>query len=152
MWYAFTDKGQSIVQKENFHCAKMSNGKNNDVQPIPYINTYNKPNGNHIIRENEEKEEKNNKTKPSKTRKIIKFIPPTLEEVSAYCIERKNNVDPKVFYDYYSVGNWIDGNGKDIINWKQKLITWEKRQRPQTQKNQTGGNPFFDLLKEEGKM
>lgn len=54
------------------------------------------------------------------------FAPPTLEEVKAYCLERKNNVDAEKFFAYYSAGQWKDGNGKPVKNWKQKVITWEK--------------------------
>lgn len=41
LWYSFTDKGKSIVQKCPMDSAKMSNGKVNNVPPIPD----NKPNG-----------------------------------------------------------------------------------------------------------
>lgn len=90
--------------------------------------------------------------KPKKKRKTKIFEPPTLEEVAAYCMERKNTVNPKDFYDYYSVGNWVDSNGNKIKNWKQKLLTWENRQKTQQKPSQNTGNPFFDLLREEGKM
>lgn len=56
-----------------------------------------------------------------------KFIPPTLEEVIAYCAKRQNDVNAKQFYDYYSEGGWVDGYGKQVVNWKQKMIAvWEK--------------------------
>ena len=61
-----------------------------------------------------------------------KFQPPTLEEVKSYCLERKSNVDPVKFYDYYSTGNWKDAKGNPVKNWKQKLITWEKKNEPTT--------------------
>ena len=64
--------------------------------------------------------------KPKKTKK--EFIPPTLEEVKNYCSERKNNVDPQRFYDYYNAGNWKDSKGKPIRNWKQKIsAVWERQ-------------------------
>lgn len=57
------------------------------------------------------------------------FNPPTPLEVEEYCKERKNNVDPQKFYDYYNASGWVDGNGKPIRNWKQKMISvWEKKQ------------------------
>ena len=61
--------------------------------------------------------------KPS-TRK--RFTPPTIEEVQAYCKERKNNVDAQKFYDYYTASNWYDGKGDKVKSWKQKVITWER--------------------------
>ena len=42
LWYAFTEKGKSIVQKCPMDYANMSNGLCNNVQPIPDINTDNK--------------------------------------------------------------------------------------------------------------
>lgn len=42
LWYAFTEKGKSIVQKCPMDCAEMSNGLCENVQPIPDINTDNK--------------------------------------------------------------------------------------------------------------
>ena len=55
------------------------------------------------------------------------FVPPTLEEVQAYCKERNSNVDPKTFYEYFSAGDWHDSEGKPVRNWKQKLLTWESK-------------------------
>lgn len=39
LWYAFTKKGQSIMQKCKMESAKMLNGLCENVQPIPNINT-----------------------------------------------------------------------------------------------------------------
>lgn len=108
------------------------------------------------IEENRVEENSNNivdiEQKKKEKTKRNKFVPPTLEEVQAYCIERNNTVDPITFYDYYNAGNWSDAKGNKIKNWKQKLITWEKRQQPKQYQKTSGGNPFFDLLREEGKM
>ena len=71
--------------------------------------------------------DKNNNINPLPPKRGKKeFVPPTLEEVEAYCKERNNNVDPKTFYDYFTAGNWHDSKGNPVKNWKQKLITWEK--------------------------
>jgi predicted phage replisome organizer len=68
-----------------------------------------------------------------------RFVPPTLEEVKAYCQERKNNVDPKRFFDYYQQGQWKDSKGNPVKNWKQKLITWENKQpKVETKKSWQG--------------
>lgn len=72
-------------------------------------------------------------------KKKKEFTPPTLEEVEAYCKERKNNVDAKRFIDYYSVDDWKDKNGKPVRNWKQKMISvWEK----DDSKNNYQSNPI----------
>jgi predicted phage replisome organizer len=79
-----------------------------------------------------------------------KNIYPTLDEVRAYCQERKNNVDPEKFYEYYSVADWKDSKGNKVKNWKQKMIVnWEKKAEtskrtdivPQYDENE---NPQFD--------
>lgn len=58
------------------------------------------------------------------------FTPPTLEEVKEYCLNvRHNTVDYQKFYDYYNTGNWKDSKGNKIKNWKQKVITWEKKEK-----------------------
>ncbi len=67
----------------------------------------------------------NNKDNNKNNKKEIYKEKPTLEEVIEYCKERNNNVDPKKFYDYYSVNNWIDNKGNKVKSWKQKVITWE---------------------------
>lgn len=82
------------------------------------------------INNNERMKELNNviSIDKQKTKKRKKFVPPTFEEVKKYCLEvRKNNINYKKFYDYYSVSKWKDSRGKPIVNWKQKIIAvWER--------------------------
>ena len=56
-------------------------------------------------------------------------IPPTLDQVRDYCLERKNGIDPEAFIAYYDSRGWMLGKNK-IKNWKSCIITWEKRQKP----------------------
>jgi predicted phage replisome organizer len=66
-------------------------------------------------------------TPPQKTKKPKKkFIPPTLEDVRAYIVEKKLNVNAQKFFDYYDAGDWHDAKGKAVKNWKQKCLTWDK--------------------------
>lgn len=53
------------------------------------------------------------------------FSVPTLEEVKAYCQERKNNVDAQRFIDYYTANGWKVGKNK-MKDWKAAVRTWEK--------------------------
>lgn len=59
---------------------------------------------------------------PTKTKR---FIPPTVDEVKVYCIERKNNVNAERFVDYYTSNGWMVGKNK-MKNWKAAVRTWEK--------------------------
>lgn len=79
-------------------------------------------------RKGKEKKEKGKEEKRNaRTRTRKDFVPPTLEEVKAYVKERNNDVDAKRFFDYFEAGDWLDSEGKPVLNWKQKLITWEKK-------------------------
>lgn len=53
------------------------------------------------------------------------FIPPTVEEVSAYCTERDNSVDAEAFVDFYASKGWMIGKNK-MKDWKAAVRTWEQ--------------------------
>lgn len=78
-----------------------------------------------ISKVNLSKDNINNTPLPPKGGKGV-FVPPTLEEVEAYCKSRNSTVDPKQFWEYFDAGDWIDSKGQKVRSWKQKLITWEK--------------------------
>ena len=55
------------------------------------------------------------------------FNKPSLLEIKNYCIERVNNVDPEVFFDFYESKGWLVGKSK-MKDWKAAIRTWEKRE------------------------
>jgi hypothetical protein len=69
------------------------------------------------------------------------FIPPSLEEVQAYCHERNNSIDPEAFIAFYQSKDWKVGNQK-MKDWKSAIITWEKREKKPAQQTQTKPNKF----------
>ena len=79
------------------------------------------PNGNQM-----ETQVKLSKVKLSKDSKgKNKFLPPTYEDVSNYCSERKNKVDPQKFIDFYESKGWMVGKNK-MKDWQASVRTWEK--------------------------
>lgn len=56
------------------------------------------------------------------------FKKPTLEEVKAYCIERKNSVDAQRFIDFYESKGWMVGKNK-MKDWKASVRTWESKDK-----------------------
>jgi hypothetical protein len=54
------------------------------------------------------------------------FVKPSLEEVRAYCLERKNKIDPQYFIDYQAARDWKLKGGQKIKDWKAVIRTWEK--------------------------
>lgn len=67
------------------------------------------------------KKEKNIKKEKPKPKR---FVPPTLDEVKAYCQERNNNVIPEKFIDYYESNGWKVGRNP-MKDWKACVRTWE---------------------------
>lgn len=70
--------------------------------------------------------EKDNKRSAQNKR----FVPPTVDEVRAYCKERGNNIDAESFVDYYTSTGWLVGK-KPMKDWKASVRTWERNERRQ---------------------
>lgn len=56
------------------------------------------------------------------------FTPPSLIEVTDYCRERNNTVDPQRFIDFYESKGWFVGKNK-MKDWKAAVRTWEQRDK-----------------------
>lgn len=78
--------------------------------------------------------------------KSNKFVAPTLDEVSAYCNERHNNVDANRFIDYYTSNGWMVGKNK-MKDWKAAVRNWE---RGNNNTSSSGGDKFMQDLKRIG--
>ena len=59
-----------------------------------------------------------------------RFVPPTPEEVAAYCQERHNGIDGSEFCDFYTSKGWKVGKNQ-MKDWKAAVRIWE-RSRQQT--------------------
>jgi hypothetical protein len=83
-----------------------------------------------------------------KSDRAPRFSPPSLDEVSAYCTERGNNVDADTFINFYTSNGWLVGKNK-MKDWKACVRTWEKRDSGRPAKQGKGYyNPFPDLAKQ----
>ena len=58
-----------------------------------------------------------------------KFVPPSLDEVEQYVEEKRLAIDARRFFDFYTAGEWHDSSGKPVKNWKQKALTWDRREQ-----------------------
>lgn len=65
----------------------------------------------------------NGDTKKEKA-KSGRFVPPTIEEVRAYCEERGGKVDPERWYAYYQSNGWRVGRSS-MKDWKASVRLWE---------------------------
>lgn len=57
---------------------------------------------------------------------LKRFVKPTVDEIRAYCTERRNNVDAEYFYDYYESNGWKVGGRGAMKDWRAAVRTWEK--------------------------
>jgi len=67
-------------------------------------------------------------------KKTSRFKPPLIFEVTEYCTERNNLVDPQSFIDHYESNGWMRGKTK-IKDWKACVRTWEKNANEKTSIN-----------------
>ena len=58
----------------------------------------------------------------------MRFTPPTIQDVKAYCIERGNEVDPERFIDFYESKGWMVGKNK-MKDWKAAVRNWERKEK-----------------------
>ena len=88
----------------------------------------------HTKEKEKEKEKENILSSPNVEDSIARtparkrFTPPTLAEVTAYCRERQNAVDPQRFIDYHTANGWKVGKNS-MKDWKAAVRTWEGKQR-----------------------
>lgn len=54
------------------------------------------------------------------------FKKPNIEDISLYCSERGNGIDPEAFYDFYESKGWFIGKNK-MKDWQAAVRTWERR-------------------------
>lgn len=73
-----------------------------------------------------EKEAGNKADKPHTRHR---FIPPTVDEVKAYCTEKGYAVDPERFVDFYTSNGWRVGKNP-MKDWKAAVRTWNRKEQP----------------------
>lgn len=60
--------------------------------------------------------------------KASRFLPPTLDEVRGYCLEKGYPVDAERFIDFYESKGWFVGKNK-MKDWKAAVRNWNRMQR-----------------------
>lgn len=105
------------------------------------------------IKEKEKENTSSNEDVQEKPTATHTFVPPTVEEVKAYCDEKGlDTVDPEYFVEYYStmIPPWTTKLGKPVRNWKLTVCDWSRHdkqrgitaQQPDTGKGRvTSTNP-----------
>ena len=60
---------------------------------------------------------------PSQGKTKKRFVPPSVEEVRAYCESRHNGIDAAMFVDSYAAKGWMIGKSQ-MRDWKAAVRTW----------------------------
>jgi len=65
-----------------------------------------------------------------------KPIPPTLEELTAYCVEIKCQTEPNTIFNHYQTIGWRygKGTGKIVRDWKAAVRMWEENEQKKNKK------------------
>lgn len=119
--YIFLDKNKLDHIDKNVQNHTDKNVQNQPDEKVPYNNKINN----------------NTITNKKEGRSAKRFTPPTIKEVTEYCLERGNSLNPMQFVDFYTAKGWKVGNSP-MKDWKAAVRTWEQReakaQKPQEQR------------------
>ena len=69
-----------------------------------------------------------------------RFVPPTVEQVRAYCEERGNGIDSAAFIDFYEARGWMLNKTK-MKDWRAAVRTWERREQKPKE-----ADPYEDVV------
>lgn len=75
-----------------------------------------------------------------------RFKVPAVEEVAAYCAERRNNVDAQAWWDFYQSKGWMVGKNK-MKDWKAAVRTWEQRHKDESRTKDNGNYRKNEFLR-----
>lgn len=137
-----------IGRKGGQASAKAKSKANAQANAIPYAQADGQASAkadgqqNKINKIKEKKEKENNIYNGDKSNR---FVPPTLEEVQNYCLERGNNVDVETFVDFYTCKNWMVGKNK-MKDWRAAIRTWERKEQKPPNKPQNNGGKFMETM------
>ena len=123
-WKKRQYKSDLSTERVKRHRKKQKEQQDNNVKRFGNVSETPPETDTETDTETEKEEKKKNKQK----KKTEKFVPPTVEEVRAYCRSRRNSVDPEMFVAFYESKGWLVGKTK-MKNWKASVLTWERSQQ-----------------------
>ena len=133
VWPTIREQIDRDTKKYSDFCKKQQENIRKRWYPTVYDGTSGIPDDTKHTKE-KEKEKENILSSPNVEDSIARtparkrFTPPTLAEVTAYCRERQNAVDPQRFIDHYTANGWKVGKNS-MKDWKAAVRTWEGKQR-----------------------
>jgi predicted phage replisome organizer len=88
-----------------------------------------------IREENKSKKESENNNINNNEKVNGRFIPPTVEEVKAYCEKLGYGMDAEHFVAYYTANGWKVGKNP-MKSWQSAVVNWEKNDKERSRNGQ----------------
>lgn len=124
LWYAFTDKGLELCPLNRpMHQTESLDASSEIAKCYISINNKNINTDKDTVKEKDIDKSISQKKVAGRT----VFIPPTVDEVRAYCESRGNGLDPELFVNHYEAKGWMIGKNK-MKNWQAAVRTWERKE------------------------
>lgn len=134
------EKYEAIAERNRINGAKGGRPRK-DENPVGFLGTQENPEKPQKPIEREKEREKENVIEregvntaadaadtPAKRQRKA-FVPPTVDEVRAYCDEQRfGTINPAAFVDYYSANGWRVGNHA-MKDWRATLRNWARRDK-----------------------
>lgn len=133
-WVLKNEETESFIKVRSFLGYSEKNYNNSEKN-------YNKSEKNHT-KKSKVKESKENESEEA----VNRFTPPTLEAVQAYCIERKNSINPERFISYYSANGWRIGS-QPMQDWRAAVRSWESNGVDDRKNSTSDQSDDFDVEK-----
>ncbi len=95
---------------------------------------------------------KDNVQTTTKNTKSKRFKKPSVQDIRAYCLERKNEIDAQHFFDYYESKGWVVGKSP-MKDWRACVRTWERNKIKTNSSNSSfieqGSNEYWESINQE---
>lgn len=145
MWYSFTDEfsAQIVIMD----CDNLTQSGYDKMTQSTTTDCHNPLRQNDVIK-NDTINSNSYKGNDTKDRTLHKtrsraFVPPTLDEVEAYCFEKGYGFDPETFIAYYTASGWMRGK-TPIKDWKACCVTWERKRKSDAKAKRSADDEFYE--------
>ena len=140
-------------QCERINCINEERKRKKEEQERSEVNTKSQRSRNEVVGDNDNDNDNDNEVSKDTIKEnsvkekspTSRFIPPTIEQIRDYCIDRNNLVDPERFYNFYQAKGWMVGKNK-MKDWKAAVRTWEKDSGFKPNPNEPNDNGGFEEL------
>ena len=133
---------ENAKQRENGKKGGRPKSQQNQTEPKETQKNPDEPNKTLKVKESNVKESNVN----SSSKNIVtlkRFVPPTADDVKAYCDERGVYlIDAQQFVDYYEARGWMLTKNRKMVDWKAAVRTWEKNERDRQSKDSFADLPY----------